>query len=1063
MFRGSDGRRIPFPFPEVKAPAVQPSEAASLHLFPASDLPWKDLAGELKAGALAVQMGPACTLLFDARDIGGVHDWRGVADRMGELIRVFPGRDGWPESLADADGNTLHLIRGRANLLAEIRFVPGNSLDAPLSLAYYRFSAADDLIEVRDLAGLRTYDYKNHLLVRHTDRCGAPCTSRFDNQGRCIETSGPGQVGQRRYEYDPTAHETAIIDSLGNRSIYRYSDAELVIETVDPLGGVSQFDYDAQNRLVLATDQLGCETTLCYAADGNQAGKIQPDGSCMHISNSLLGDVASISGPTGIKCVFERDDIGRIVAKTLPGQGTYRILHNANGSLAVTLPGGKRVVTVSREGRTRITESDEHGLLNDQQYDIWGRLTLLTEAGGATSQYRYNAAGFMTERVNPDGTRRTFDYDPEGRLSSIRDETGALTQWTFDDAGRYTSVILPNGGVLSFRFDTENRLTGIRDLNGAWHSFGYDERGWLVWQQFTDGRLERYGYDARGYLSQMVNPDGSEVTVDRDKVGRIAQIHFPDGSIKTAVHDPAGNWVDVQHAGHGITRELNDQGQFVKESQDEYILERVYSEAGELVSLTDSLGRTVQYGYSDENHVSTVTAPRGSHRFRYDRAGNLTEWLLPGGTIEHRQYDVCRRMVLQRVERNGKRIIDRTYTYDAMGRVIKLTDAQSGARSFEYDALGRLRSWRHGSQGYVSYDAAGDLMAPGLGYSSAHKAVNTAGSTLGYDARGFVVERTASKGRDEFTYLTYGLINNARLANGTVVEFEYDPHYRLLRRRVNGNDELYYWNGDQLSARRELNGSLTEFLYLPNAMSPFEMSVAHHTYSLHCDGQGKIHTMLSESGEVVWRASDDPWLRGPADPLCPLGFPGQILEPETGFYYNRYRFYNPEAVHYTSPDPLGIWPGMDSYRYPFDPVNFIDPLGLKCRGKNDDPTLYRGDSRPPDEICKNGFTATDPTANISVYKHVNGPPPKSNWISTTHDINTASREVFAKGKYVYVIDNPGCGVEVDCDPEVMAQYGPDPKDSEHEIAFNKALPPGKIKGFYPATGGGGLGPFQACP
>jgi hypothetical protein len=146
---------------------------------------------------------------------------------------------------------------------------------------------------------------------------------------------------------------------------------------------------------------------------------------------------------------------------------------------------------------------------------------------------------------------------------------------------------------------------------------------------------------------------------------------------------------------------------------------------------------------------------------------------------------------------------------------------------------------------------------------------------------------------------------------------------------------------------------------------------------------------------------------------------------------------------------VGIWGGFDAYAYAADPVNTADPLGLKCEGKADEPTLYRGDKRPPDEICKKGFTQRNPAAGLSLKSHSNGVPSSgSNWVSTTHD--PAIAEDF--GGTVYVIANPGCGQEVDCDPEVQAwekSVGGN-VSSEKEIAFDKPIPPSAVMGHYPA-------------
>nr|WP_315985614.1 RHS repeat-associated core domain-containing protein [Xenorhabdus bovienii] len=59
-----------------------------------------------------------------------------------------------------------------------------------------------------------------------------------------------------------------------------------------------------------------------------------------------------------------------------------------------------------------------------------------------------------------------------------------------------------------------------------------------------------------------------------------------------------------------------------------------------------------------------------------------------------------------------------------------------------------------------------------------------------------------------------------------------------------------------------------------------------------------------------------------------LKFAGQYEDEESGLYYNRFRYYNPETAQYLSPDPIGLLGGFNPYGYVYNPTNWIDPLGL---------------------------------------------------------------------------------------------------------------------------------------
>ncbi|EBU8678179.1 RHS repeat-associated core domain-containing protein [Salmonella enterica subsp. enterica serovar Parkroyal] len=75
---------------------------------------------------------------------------------------------------------------------------------------------------------------------------------------------------------------------------------------------------------------------------------------------------------------------------------------------------------------------------------------------------------------------------------------------------------------------------------------------------------------------------------------------------------------------------------------------------------------------------------------------------------------------------------------------------------------------------------------------------------------------------------------------------------------------------------------------------------------------------------------------------CRRRFPGQYEDAESGLYYNRFRYYDSEAVQYLTPDPVGLAGGVNLYAYVPNPLKYIDPLGL-CK-------VERGADVTPDII-----------------------------------------------------------------------------------------------------------------
>ncbi|RZK32259.1 MAG: RHS repeat-associated core domain-containing protein, partial [Hymenobacter sp.] len=85
-------------------------------------------------------------------------------------------------------------------------------------------------------------------------------------------------------------------------------------------------------------------------------------------------------------------------------------------------------------------------------------------------------------------------------------------------------------------------------------------------------------------------------------------------------------------------------------------------------------------------------------------------------------------------------------------------------------------------------------------------------------------------------------------------------------------------------------------------------------------------------GRKTWQAQLDSYGavregRGKAQD-CPFRYQGQYEDVETGLYYNRFRYYDPEAGSYLSQDPIGLSGGMALYAYVQNPTAWVDVLGL---------------------------------------------------------------------------------------------------------------------------------------
>ena len=115
-------------------------------------------------------------------------------------------------------------------------------------------------------------------------------------------------------------------------------------------------------------------------------------------------------------------------------------------------------------------------------------------------------------------------------------------------------------------------------------------------------------------------------------------------------------------------------------------------------------------------------------------------------------------------------------------------------------------------------------------------------------------------------------------------------------------------------------------------------------YSIIADYLGTPAEAYDDSGTLVWKRELD--INGKVMPVgkdrygrtmedigeknfIPFRFQGQYEDEETGLYYNRFRYYNPETGQYTQQDPIGLAGGNPTlYGYVCDTNTQIDVLGL---------------------------------------------------------------------------------------------------------------------------------------
>ena len=192
--------------------------------------------------------------------------------------------------------------------------------------------------------------------------------------------------------------------------------------------------------------------------------------------------------------------------------------------------------------------------------------------------------------------------------------------------------------------------------------------------------------------------------------------------------------------------------------------------------------------------------------------------------------------------------------------------------------------------------------------------------------------------------------------DGKTITFKYDALWRRIEKSFNGRVHRYLWdgdvvlheweydeterpqpivaeNGDVSFDRLEPTDNLVTWVYDTDSYVPTAKLVNGKRYGIVSDYIGRPVQAYDEHGTLVWQADYDIYgnllnLRGDRK-LVPFRQLGQYEDEETGLYYNRFRYYDPNTGGYISQDPIGLEGDNPTlYGYVFDPSIQIDPLGL---------------------------------------------------------------------------------------------------------------------------------------
>jgi YD repeat-containing protein len=277
----------------------------------------------------------------------------------------------------------------------------------------------------------------------------------YDNLGRVVETQQYNDVNEDG------------VDTAANQ------------QTDDVLIGKSQTLYDSLGR-VYETIQYGVDPTT---------GTVDFNTLVSNYWYDAAGNEVETADPLGQATTYEFDGLGRVVKVTQPdpdGSGPELApwtvyTYDAAGNLLTQTDRLADTTTYAFDPLGReVSETDAQADVTTYAYDAAGNTASTTDPDDNTTSWTYDAAARVLSETNPLGTAE-FVYDADGRVVRKSDRDGRVTTYQYDFLGRETAEEWLDGGenvifTATYTYDLAGDLLSASDAN-ATYVYTYNKLG----------------------------------------------------------------------------------------------------------------------------------------------------------------------------------------------------------------------------------------------------------------------------------------------------------------------------------------------------------------------------------------------------------------------------------------------------------------------------------------------------------------------------------------------------------------------------------------------------------
>lgn len=802
-----------------------------------------------------------------------------------------------------------------------------------------RYDIENKITCVGDSRGnVTVYHHDGALPHKIIDPLGNTTLIEYNEYAQIVREVNP--LGNaNHYIYDERGNKTKLISPDGTSIAFAYDERDNLIEAIDKLGNPWRYRYNRDDELVGKTDPLNHQIT--YLHEGGVLRTITDNtGTVVNLTYDQNANILSISDGMGNQLVHQYDALGNLLNLR---DSRNNIKHFHYDKL-------KRVVCVDEpDGNRRLFRYDAGDNIihaKDQQYDVvmdyigMGRLASRTQAG-TTIRFEYDREEQLIAIMNENGRVYQFEWDANEELIRESGFDGLMREFVKDPAGRTVRINRPDSRYTLFNYDNLDRLTQVRHSDGTHKAFKYRADDELIearnnaitlrWEldplgqtlkEFQGDHWVASEYDALGLRTRITSSFGLDQAITRNARGDVVKIATADNQFE-ALFERDQQGLEIQRSLPGGIRSRWTRDKLGRPTKHEIFSGKqshnsktyLWGLNDRLLKLIDSLNRETAFQHDTLGNLISARYSDNTFELRMpDAVGNLFK------TTQHndREYGPAGQLLAVHSAKGTTR-----YEYDSEGNLIRKIEPNNKAWRYEWNGSGQMAKVIRpdGKEVNFEYDPLGRRIQKTFGNKTTHWV---------WDGNNPLHEWIELK------------VPVAQVANATTSQQDLAADTAAIATRkallqaVDSQgppNRFEHSTAEHKVFAQGTKESPITWLFEPDSFTPMAKLVGDEQFSIIADHLGTPNIVFDKNGNQIWSADISVWgelrnLKGERD-FCPFRFPGQYEDSETGLYYNRFRYYDPETGRYTSQDPIRLAGGdLNLHSYVDDPLVFVDIYGL---------------------------------------------------------------------------------------------------------------------------------------